>query len=1066
MNKNSSSPQYDFFIAHASADLHIAEALYTRLVDHARVFLDSKNLLPGDDWDVELSHAQRHSLITVVLVSAATEAAFYQRDEIAAAIAMARDNPPSQKKHTHRVIPVYLGEVPDDGLPYGLRLKHRITLAGIEGVDVVAKRLIDTVAILQQQCSVNEFANVVDLAELQRYRDQLMDHMHHVDLFYLKRLTGNAPFPIDQIYVPLKVNPRKLHSGQSVLDALHDEKLRYLPGEQRESRELADILSTLFGLPEYRCLIVLGKPGSGKTTLLKYLAYYFASGRQREISAEFTGRIPFYVRLKDIKEAAMSWSDTNDKHRDITQQQDVLSLAQAVINNLDMRGYRSLPTVLTVEAWLTENPLVLLDGLDEVADPGQRYQVAQWVKRQMKAHRHAHFVISSRLHGYSVDYVPDVSLTVEVDDFNSDLRYQFLQCWFAHVYRDRCARRQPPAWKAQTVAHQLADTIEQDNSQHLQDLAKNPLLLSMIAIVQLALLNRDPMDTPVTLPDVRTRLYDCCVALFIKEWQSNWDRARQVPVGAINEDTYRRLLQCAALRLQAAQSEGYAESARLVEANLLHYLADDLAGELDETLVRQCLHHSHERTLLLVEYAPGQWGFQHKTFQEYLAAEAVVSALQAQTANTEPLQIFVDHLGQDHWRVVFELFVEKIQSAPDPSVETFLAVCRQRMLADPRLAVSAWNWIEELYVKENFPFPASERCRLKHDVWRLLANSDNPIALCKFHHFLARELPTVDINDAQYRDRLDAVVVNSASSASSINSIHHVLLLPEIIIRPDDVLMNHLAGYLGVGKATPLSSAVALTLQRYDWGESKRLDHHLYVNIFADAFYRGSLKNEEDVYENEIDGEVYYLAGFQMSRYPVTNAQYQRFMDAALHSSGDDTSSWVFPHGGGHHPVVNVSWHDAQAYIAWLNQKEDGYCYSLPTEAQWERAAHGSAVINGVENRRRYPWGDTFDNTKCNTQESGLYRTTPVGCFPQGASQEGVLDMAGNVWEWCADCYSVDYYQRHTVAENKAKGNGWKVLRGGAFYYSSKDARSTVRSGNASVDASRSIGFRVVRAHW
>ena len=1063
MKKNTPFPHYDFFIAHAGAEAHFAEALYAKLTDHACIFLDSISLIPGDNWDTELPNAQRQSLITVVLVSSATEAAFYQREEIAAAITMARDNP-----KTHRVIPVYLDELENDQIPYGLRLKHSIYLGGNVTLETVADRLIDTVAKLKQLPGVgveDNNSNTNDYTELQSYREQLMDHVRHVDLFHLKHLTGNAPFPIDQIYVPLKVNPRKLHSGLSVLDALHDEKLRYLSPEKREPRELGEILSTLFELPQYRCMIVLGKPGSGKTTLLKYLAYYFASGRQQEIPPGFVERIPFYVRLKDIKEAVSAHPAAGDRNSDNIQQQDPLNLAHAVINNLEVRGYRPLPSVNTVEVWLSNNALVLLDGLDEVADPGQRYQVAQWVKRQMKTYQHAHFIISCRLHGYSVDYVPDVSLTVEVDDFSADLRYQFLQCWFAHVHQDRCARREPPAWQAKTVAHELAETIEQDSNRHLQDLAKNPLLLSMIAIVQLALLNQEPPDKIITLPSVRAQLYDHCVALFIKEWQSNWDLARQVadcisvdePTGvtasAIKEDTYRLILQRAALYLQAHQNEGDAESAHSVENELLSHLAADL----EEATVKQCLHHSHERTLLLVEYAPGQWGFQHKTFQEYLAADAVIHALQERVVDSIPLQTFIDHLGQDHWRVVFELFVEKLQSTHHALIDVFLRACVQRILDDVSLAAQAWDWIEALHDKKDFPFPETEYYRLKHAVWQLLAASEDPIALCKFQHFAARGLPATQPNSRCFRERLDAVIANP------LQGIHHVLLLPEVVAEPDSALISQLIGYLDIEEPTPFSAAVALTLKRYNCGDRNRLDCHLFVSMSADEFYRGSLENDEGIYGNEIDGSAYYLAEFQMARYLVTNAQYQGFIDAMDHRTQYGWDAGQYPNGLGQHPVVNVSWHDSQAYIAWLNQQQDGYIYSLPTEAQWERAAHGSAHINGAENRRRYPWGDVFDNARCNTQETGLCHTTAVGCFPQGASLEGVQDMSGNVWEWCADCYAFDYYQHHTVEENKTKGNGWKVLRGGAFYYGSQYARSTVRTGNASVDVSRSIGFRVVR---
>jgi TIR domain len=111
--------RWDFFLAHAGADAAFAEALYDRLTSKARVFLDSRVLLAGDDWDRELQKAQHESRVTVVLISAQTDGAYYVREEIAAALELARHD-----SDRHRVIPVYLDGGPDRAIPYGLRLKH------------------------------------------------------------------------------------------------------------------------------------------------------------------------------------------------------------------------------------------------------------------------------------------------------------------------------------------------------------------------------------------------------------------------------------------------------------------------------------------------------------------------------------------------------------------------------------------------------------------------------------------------------------------------------------------------------------------------------------------------------------------------------------------------------------------------------------------------------------------------------------------------------------------------------------------------------------------------------
>lgn len=141
---------YDFFLAYASPDAAIAERLFDLLVGRSRPFLDRRSLMLGDDWDVELSRAQRSSRISVVLVSTRTPQAFYQREEIAAAIQHAREQPDS-----HRVVPLYLEAIPDTKKtesPYGLRLKQGLTLAPNLDLPTAANRLLD----LLSQLPVNE----------------------------------------------------------------------------------------------------------------------------------------------------------------------------------------------------------------------------------------------------------------------------------------------------------------------------------------------------------------------------------------------------------------------------------------------------------------------------------------------------------------------------------------------------------------------------------------------------------------------------------------------------------------------------------------------------------------------------------------------------------------------------------------------------------------------------------------------------------------------------------------------------------------------------------------------
>jgi hypothetical protein len=141
--------EWDFFIAHAGADVADAEFLYELLSPNHRVFLDSKCLLPGDDWD-RIGQAQRQSWVTVVLVSVNTDKAYYQREEIAAAIELARKD-----GEQHRVVPVLLDEPEASGLEmhYGLRLKHHLLAIGSSGLQDAAEKLRNLLHQLRARAS-------------------------------------------------------------------------------------------------------------------------------------------------------------------------------------------------------------------------------------------------------------------------------------------------------------------------------------------------------------------------------------------------------------------------------------------------------------------------------------------------------------------------------------------------------------------------------------------------------------------------------------------------------------------------------------------------------------------------------------------------------------------------------------------------------------------------------------------------------------------------------------------------------------------------------------------------
>lgn len=186
------------------------------------------------------------------------------------------------------------------------------------------------------------------------------------------------------------------------------------------------------------------------------------------------------------------------------------------------------------------------------------------------------------------------------------------------------------------------------------------------------------------------------------------------------------------------------------------------------------------------------------------------------------------------------------------------------------------------------------------------------------------------------------------------------------------------------------------------------------------------------------------IGSFYIDRWPVTNAEYKRFIDATGHPVPNydvawcDTSGYnwdietrMYPAGKAEHPVVLVTWEDALAYAQWANKR-------LPTEAEWEYAARG---LNG----RRYPWGDKFQLNHCNTVEARLNGTSAVGTFsPQGDTPEGVVDLVGNVWEWTNSLFRPYPYFADDGREDMTSGH-WRVLRGASWVNDAITANAIAR---------------------
>ncbi len=235
------------------------------------------------------------------------------------------------------------------------------------------------------------------------------------------------------------------------------------------------------------------------------------------------------------------------------------------------------------------------------------------------------------------------------------------------------------------------------------------------------------------------------------------------------------------------------------------------------------------------------------------------------------------------------------------------------------------------------------------------------------------------------------------------------------------------------------------------------------VSIPAGEFCMGNNENNDAKPRHQVN-----LPAFQISLYPVTNAQYRRFTQATglLWTSREADQP-----DRRNHPATQVSWHDALAYCQWLTEQHrqanmigpDHY-YTLPSEAEWERGAAGTEG-------RLYPWGNEWQDSYANTAELGLGEACTVGMFPQGQSEVGCLDMVGNVWEWTRSLWgknwNLDFRYPYLVEDNKrenltAGNNVSRIVRGGTWNNDSGYASCYFRYGLPPIDRNNFLGFRVV----
>jgi len=784
---------------------------------------------------------------------------------------------------------------------------------------------------------------------------------------------------LDKIYIRLRTTQQR--SIRTEQKWLAEEMVR-APGEKHRQSILEHasdvkmvIVSLEQALEKHRHLIVLGDPGSGKTTLLRYLALLYArdllegnKAVKEKIKLEESGYLPILLPLRKIGQ----FLDSRHTKPDGTE--GGILLLEFLLEFIKGQ-HVNLPSNFFDNYLKKGQAIILLDGMDEVADPTLRGRVARLVESLTLAYPACRFIVTSRIVGYTGaarlggDYV-----TTTVRDFNlNDIR-QFLNRWNLLVAISQLDSRQNAEVAAAIQTEQLLASIQ--SNERVRELAINPLMLTVIALV-----HRDR----VKLPDRRAELYAEAVAVLL----GKLDEARGVnEIPVLDDQSFNirergDLLQKIAFYMHTQnKKELHISELRKL---LITYFRDRTPNDAKAKIASErFISLIEERTGLLAARGEGVYSFSHLTFQEYLTALEVCG-------HDNYISTLLKYSGSVWWREVILLAAGSLSQ--ERVVKLVTALAKKKIEPRPYHNLAL----------------ALECLRDSGIVHEELKNSINRRLYRKFNAPLPISVLLLDETQRlNYKFFRRAEIIQTLSRAG--------------------------AGYWSGLYGEP------------EW-----------VTIPAGEFWMGGGTAAEPFHR-------VYLPEYLIARVPVTNYQYSLFLKATGHRWPDGWEDYRSPRGRDSHPVVCITWQDAISYCDWLSQMLNKQIL-LPSEAEWEKVARGN------HDQRMYPWGNTFEEERCNTQELGLSDTTPVGVFPEGVSPYGALDLIGNVWEWTRSLwgknigkaeFAYPYTEHLTERENlQADLSVRRILRGGSWNNDKSDAQCW-RRGHEPLSRNDIIGFRIL----
>jgi formylglycine-generating enzyme required for sulfatase activity len=791
--------------------------------------------------------------------------------------------------------------------------------------------------------------------------------------------------------------------AQALQRLFRQEKAPAKREQQLEKEDKSTPIAAVAAAAALPRLVVLGYPGGGKSTLVNYLAAQLAARRLGQAQADDLPGWPDDARPVPVRIVLRRFAASLPE-RVLPDEQVGLVWRYIEKQMTDWGcGESFAPLKQTL---LEEGGVILFDGLDEVSETdadSRRILIKEAIVAFAAPLANCRVVVTCRDYAYE----RDAAWRLPEADFPVFALPLFGTEQIDHFtqswYREIGPLKGWTTVRSQQEASKLASAVQ--TFPHLRELAQYPLLLTLMAQVH----GRDGF-----LPEDRADLYERAVKLLLAHWENRLVRdvegGRKVEPGLVIQlgvpvAVLRRALARVAFAAHERQELEPERGERTADIHRLD-LQEELKAELGSLdKAETVIRYIQQRAGLLQERDRYTYTFPHRTFQEYLAAAHIW-----QQTTEDPVLMLKERVERDPvwWREVF-LLAAGIQKETPTTVGTL---------------------ISELLYKEP---PVSGITPAQATIALLAGQAVQDTGL-------ARQIaPEVESRLTTIYERtrnwllaiMDAGTIPARERAAA----------GRILGRLGDPRPG-----VGVNPSTGLPDIA--------WGRE----------VPAGTYTIGGDKAAFVAFKER---EVTIEHSFRLSRYPITYAQFQCFIEAEDFA---DTRWWAgmpeeaqdwggdkyptreiweqsFPYAN--HPRENVSWYQAAAFCRWLSNKLE-MDILLPHEYEWEAAAR-------YPDGRVYPWGNDFDAEKANTREGEVGRTTAVGIYPAGQNPGLTLDdMSGNVWEWCRNKHDIP-------ADDRVDASGdERVLRGGSWNFSQHDARAAARFSLTPANRSSNVGFRVV----